>query len=463
MSKLGRKLTISISLAIIMIFTISILLTQFFLPKYYLYKTKEKAALAVREIQEIDVGLDLDATEMLVSLEEKYNITIVYEPLGQGITDLNDSILTELARKKITLSKFWITEETLERLRSGESVNKLYDQQKLKSSFFSIFFVKDEVLILVGSSVAHFSEMANIVNEFNLYMLGFSLLLIVTLVWMLSRKITTPLQDLKEVSQEIAELNFKTVRIRTHDEIEDLAHNINIMSGKLNQAHEELRQKNENLKTMMADLTHELKTPLALIRAYCMGIKDGLDDGTYLDTILRQTDHVSGVIEDLLHFAKMERDELHFTTFDIGKMLRKCIEDYQIETKRRDIKWNVTIPSDKSLLVYADEAKIEMVFTNFISNAVKYTTDNTITIELEDKDHVLVFTIRNGVMMKNADMLEQIWEPFYVLDAARSKQVSGTGLGLAIVKSILVRHRIEHDVTWDGNEIIFTLIFEKES
>ncbi|WP_211747505.1 HAMP domain-containing sensor histidine kinase [Paenibacillus sp. Marseille-Q4541] len=462
MSKLGRKLTFSISLAIIVIFAISILLTQFFLPKYYLYKTKEKTAHAVREIQEIDKALDVDATAVLASLEDKYNITIVYEPLGQNINNLNDQILTELARKKITLHKFWITEETLERLQDGETVNKLYDQEKLKSSFFSSFFVKDGALILVGISVAHFSETATIVNEFNLYMLGFSLLLVVTLVWLLSRKITTPLQDLKEVSQDIAELNFKTVRIRTHDEIEDLAHSINIMSGKLNQAHEELRQKNENLKIMMADLTHELKTPLALIRAYCMGIKDGFDDGTYLDTILRQTDHVSGVIEDLLHFAKMERDELHFTTFDVRGVLIKCLEPYQIETKRRDMQWNVAI-SSKPLFIHADEAKIEMVFMNFISNAVKYTADNRVTIDLEDKDDVIVFSIRNGAIMKNADMLEQIWEPFYVLDAARSKQVSGTGLGLAIVKSILVRHQIEHDVTWNGKEIIFTLIFKKES
>ncbi len=98
--------------------------------------------------------------------------------------------------------------------------------------------------------------------------------------------------------------------MKTNDEIGDLATSINIMSEKLHEAHEDLTDRNEHLKRFMGDVTHELKTPIALVKAYSMGIKDGLDDGTYIDTIIKQTDQISNLIEELLRFSKLERDVL---------------------------------------------------------------------------------------------------------------------------------------------------------
>ena len=122
--------------------------------------------------------------------------------------------------------------------------------------------------------------------------------------------ITTPLKELSDVAQDISHLQFKRTKVKTNDEIGELANSINIMSEKLHEAHQDLTDRNEHLKRFMGDVTHELKTPIALVKAYSMGIKDGLDDGTYVDTIIKQTDQISNLIEELLRFSKLERDIL---------------------------------------------------------------------------------------------------------------------------------------------------------
>ena len=92
----------------------------------------------------------------------------------------------------------------------------------------------------------------------------------------------------KRCNQDISHLKFKRTKVKTNDEIGELANSINIMSEKLQEAHQDLTDRNEHLKRFMGDVTHELKTPIALLKAYSMGIKDGLDDGTYVDTIIKQ-------------------------------------------------------------------------------------------------------------------------------------------------------------------------------
>ncbi|MGE6613652.1 ATP-binding protein [Peribacillus sp. NPDC076916] len=458
MNKLGRKLSLSISLAVIVIFSISILLTQYFLPKYYLHKTKERLEQVSNEIKEMDKTTFIHSKE---TIENKYGITIVYVPIHSNVDELNEEVFSQLYKKRITLNKFWITDETLQKLAEGKKVNKIYDQGKLKSSFFASFMQRDDMLVLVGNSIVHFSDTAKIVNEFNLYMLLFSIILIVALVWILSKKITTPLKELKDVSKDISELKFETVHIKTNDEIEELANSINLMSDKLNNAHQDLKRKNVNLKIVMSDLTHELKTPLSLIKAYCVGIKDGLDDGTYIDTIIKQTDNISKVIEDLLNFSKIERDEIEKTTFDLIDLFHSCLVKHKIEIETKEIDVRISNSHLLQLFVLADKEKIEIVFNNLISNAIKYTEDHKIDIEFEDLEQEIVFQIKNGTNVQQTEKIEKIWEPFYVLEASRNKKASGTGLGLAIVKSILIRHHVKHGVSILNNQIQFYICFQK--
>ncbi|HDV4626590.1 TPA: HAMP domain-containing histidine kinase, partial [Bacillus anthracis] len=252
----------------------------------------------------------------------------------------------------------------------------------------------------------------------------------------------------------ISRLQFKKTKVKTNDEIGDLATSINIMSEKLQEAHQDLTDRNEHLKRFMGDVTHELKTPIALVKAYSMGIKDGLDDGTYIDTIIKQSDHISNLIEELLRFSKLERDVLQKEEFSIKSLVQSILDKHKIELESKEINLQVNYNVGDAI-VYADVNKMRMVFQNLISNAIKYTSNQNIKITLEDRNESVYFQIQNGMNAEHMKDIDKIWEPFYVLESSRSKDRSGTGLGLAIVKSIVERHGFDYGVVTIGGEIRF--------
>ncbi|WP_368908097.1 histidine kinase dimerization/phospho-acceptor domain-containing protein, partial [Bacillus wiedmannii] len=328
MNKLGKKLFLSISLTVILIFTISLLLINYLLPKYNIYKTRESLEGITAQIQSIP-SEQLD--EAITSIENKGNVTIAYTSINNSEDRINDELRMQLTRKRVALNKLWITKEEVMKVKNFGQANKIYDQEKIKSSFFVKYIAKDDMLILVGVSIAHSNEVIKTLNSFYFYIFGITIFLIIVLVWMLSTTITRPLKELSNVAEDISNLKFERAKVKTNDEIGDLANSINIMSEKLNEAHEDLTDRNEHLKRFMGDVTHELKTPIALVKAYSMGIKDGLDDGTYIDTIIKQTDHISNLIEELLRFSKLERDVLEKEEFSITSLVQSILDKHKIE------------------------------------------------------------------------------------------------------------------------------------
>ncbi|KPU56129.1 sensor histidine kinase [Bacillus wiedmannii] len=451
MNKLGKKLFLSISLTVILIFTISLLLINYLLPKYNIYKTRESLEGITAQIQSIP-SKQLD--EAITSIENKGNVTIAYTSINNSEDRINDELRMQLTRKRVALNKLWITKEEVMKVKNFGQANKIYDQEKIKSSFFVKYIAKDDMLILVGVSIAHSNEIIKVLNSFYFYIFGITIFLIIVLVWILSTTITRPLKELSNVAEDISNLKFERAKVKTNDEIGDLANSINIMSEKLNEAHEDLTDRNEHLKRFMGDVTHELKTPIALVKAYSMGIKDGLDDGTYIDTIIKQTDHISNLIEELLRFSKLERDVLQKEEFDIKSLVQSILDKHKIELESKEINLQVNY-NVSDAVVNADVNKMKMVFQNLISNAIKYTANQNIKITLEDRNENIYFQIQNGMNAEQMKDIDKIWEPFYVLESSRSKDHSGTGLGLAIVKSILERHGFDYGVSTIEGDIRF--------
>ncbi|MGH0951964.1 sensor histidine kinase [Bacillus paranthracis] len=458
MNKLGKKLFLSISLTVILIFTISLLIINYLLPKYNIYKTRENLNEFTMQIQNTSVN---ELEDVIRTIESENNVTFAYTSINQSEDDMNESLRMQLTKKKVVLNKLWITKDAVMKVKVEGQSNKLYDQEKLKASFFAKYIAKDNTIILMGTSIAHSNEIIKTLNTFYLYILCFSLLLIILLVWILSKIITTPLKELSDVAQDISHLKFKRTKVKTNDEIGELADSINIMSDTLHEAHQDLTDRNEHLKRFMGDVTHELKTPIALVKAYSMGIKDGLDDGTYVDTIIKQTDQISNLIEELLRFSKLERDVLQKEEFPIEPLVRSIIDKHKIELDSKEIQLQPN-SNIKNQVIYADLNKMGMVFQNLISNAIKYTTNQNIIITLEERNKSVYFQIKNGINAEQIQDIEKIWEPFYVLDSSRSKEKSGTGLGLAIVKSILERHGFDYGVSTKEGEIRFYITMKND-
>lgn len=430
--------------------------------KYYLHKMKAHLSKVTKEIDAYELGNQhsiKNIEEAINNAEDRYHVTIVYEPLQEDIDYFNESIEQKLHHKNIVLNKFWITKDTIAKLKQGTNVNKLYNQGKIKSSFLVSLIKKEDMAVMAGVAITHDSDTIKIINQFYLYLLLLSLVLILGLIWFFLKGIIEPLNELKDISIDIADLNFTRVDIKTGDEIEELGNSINVMSQKLEIAQNELKEKNENLKTFLSDISHELKTPLALLKAYSMGIQDGLDDGTYHTVILEQVDHMSDLVEHLLKLSKLEKDTIQKKVFPIEDVFHKVIEKYGIMIQNEDIEISVQKDQADIPCIFADQEKTEIVMDNLISNAIKYTANGKIEIGIRKIDNNVLFTIKNGIHDMDNHNIHKIWEPFYVLEASRSKKVSGTGLGLSIVDTILKKHHLDYGCHLLENKIEFYIYY----
>ncbi|MCP3772318.1 HAMP domain-containing histidine kinase [Paenibacillus sp. MZ04-78.2] len=239
-------------------------------------------------------------------------------------------------RKGITLSKFWLTEESMAKLREGERVNKIYNQSKLKSSYLVNFFPVGGDVFAVGESISHSSDTIGIINRFNAYLWIGALVLMFLLCAVFAARIVKPLARLNETAEAILNLSFTKADIKTGDEIESLAHSINRMSDKLEDAHRALEAKNANLRRFISDISHELKTPLSLIQVYASGMKDGLDDGTYADVIRKQSEEMAAMVDRLLELSRLQTEPYRFELVEFQQLLAETLDAYRPGRIRTD-------------------------------------------------------------------------------------------------------------------------------
>ena len=394
----------------------------------------------------------------LKQIEEEYAVTIVHSEISGSLNQLNEKIKLEFEMKKIKLNKFWITESTLTTLQE-KSVNKIYDQGVSKYKVLTKFIKIDNTIIAIGLPLPHMEEAIVIINRFNIFLMTISVLLIVLLVVIISKKITRPLESLKSLSQDIANLKFRKEEITTNDEVGELAKSINSMSGKLEKAHNEINGQNKRLKELMSDVSHELKTPLSIMKVYEQGIVDGLDDGTFRDVIEEQIEKMDVLIEKLLFWTELESSSLNKSTFDLGKRVIDMTGKYMLILQENCIDFSLNVDADKEYFINAEKEAIDVVLDNLITNAIKYSNDKRIEITLTKDINSVKLTIANGVGAIDENDLEHIWRPFYVLEKSRSKELSGTGLGLPIIKTILDNHKLDFGFELKNNRLAFYVTF----
>lgn len=458
-NKIGKKLYFLMIAILIVIFGSTYFLNNFFLSKYYIYETKQN----IDDIYNIAVSNDINTFIYdTPSLESKYNATIIIMPVGSSyasnLTDFNQQILLELNKSKINITKLWVNQEDLNLVESRKYVNKIFYQPKLQSDYFVKIFKKNQNIILIGTSMANNEQLIGMVNKFNLFIVILSIILSIFFVWIFTRKTVKSIEDLKSQAGNISELKFSSVVIKTGDEIEELSNSINDMSKKLEAAHKELNEKNEDLKVLLSSMSHEIKTPLALIKAYAMGMKDGLDDGTFADVILEKVDETTDLVTSLLMLSKAKRKELEVEEIDITLILKGILSSYKKLLDDKNIKIKGNIYNVESLFINAEKSGMEIVFNNLISNAIKYNDSDYIDISVTCHDKNIEISISNLNNSVKQDNIANLWKPFFVAEKSRSKELSGTGLGLSIVSSILDNHNFAYDVSLLENIITFKVL-----
>lgn len=309
----------TLSSILIASFILMFLLNTLILPHYYFSKMEDKVSQVMTSIKALpDTKRTTDALNQLENTQQVTILKLKNDPAN--IDDFNEALNTQLNRKRVALNRFWITEETLTQLqKSPSSIQRIFDQGKQKSSFLVEMAMMKDTFYLVGVSTVDFTETVEIINTFNLISLSVTLLIIIVLIYFSAKKITDPLVNLKTIAEEISTLTFVTTTDIPSNEIGELAISINKMSHALARYQQNLLATNKQLKQFTADLTHELKTPIAVIKAYGSGIEDGLDDGTYLSVILQQTQRLNEIVDQMLTYAKLESQPLQKNSLQLSE------------------------------------------------------------------------------------------------------------------------------------------------
>ncbi|MBR2527573.1 MAG: HAMP domain-containing histidine kinase [Blautia sp.] len=285
-------------------------------------------------------------------------------------------------------------------------------------------------------------------------------LLLPFFVWFY-RRVSVPLKSIIEGAREYSRGNLShTIYVpNASAEIVYLANTMNDMASRLN-------ENGAYQKEMIANISHDLRSPLTIIKGYATALTDGTIPPQmqehYLNILLRETQRLEKLTLNLLTLDNLSANKriLHMTVFDIQKTLLHCIDSFETTCRKRRIAIDTRF-SEASLKVHADQENIQQLLYHLLDNAVKFSeNDSRIIVETSAKKETVFVSIRDFGCGIDKDHLPLIWERFYKTDPSRGRDKMGTGLGLPIVKEIIQAHGQTIDVIstpGTGTDVIFTL------
>ncbi|HPT78824.1 MAG TPA: HAMP domain-containing sensor histidine kinase [Candidatus Atribacteria bacterium] len=268
----------------------------------------------------------------------------------------------------------------------------------------------------------------------------FSSILSMLLLYYVSRRISKPLTEMNTISREIASGNFKRrVKVTTEDEVGQLGVNFNAMADSL-ESLEQMR------RSFVANVSHELRSPLTSMKGYIQGILDKTikpeEQDKYLRVVLDETERMNRLINGLLDLAQVESGQfsIDIKVFDINEKIRRILIAHEERISESNMEVEVKFGEDV-LSVEADPDRIQQVVINLLDNAIKFNRPGgTISIETWRHKELAFVRIADQGQGIPKEEIAHIWEPFYQVDKSRSSRKVGTGLGLSIVKKIIDAH-----------------------
>lgn len=428
-----------LSLAVVLVVLITLALNNWGLKSYY---EKQK----IRSMQEAYEKIDKIVTsddpqyysklqEILGEYSEKDNLSVaVYDSYTTMImvsSERDNEYLLQKLRNKL----FSETENTESRVLK-ETGNYTITREAADIDFFG-YCSDNRVMVLMSTPIGGMQNTAEQANRF-LIIVGVAALLV-----------------------GIIAVTFLAGRVSR-------AYTLELENEKLQHDLEEKERQNKIQREFVANVSHELKTPITVIKGYAEGLAEGMcrDDESrsyYAGVIVDETERMHQIVNQLLMLSKIEsgQDELEKNDFNICEMIRDIAAEMKLLAEKKKVTLNVICPDE--LIVNADEFKIESVITNYLSNAIHHVNEAgqiEIKAEAEDKD-VRVSVFNTGTPIPEEEQ-EHIWEKFYKVDKAHSRTYGGSGIGLSIVKAVMEAHDMPYGVLNHTDGVEFWIKLERQ-
>ena len=324
------------------------------------------------------------------------------------------------------------------RMKEGNHVEQEYVNPITNEHFFYVGFpiIEHETFeggVLVFASIDEIHELMHEIRRWILISVIVSIFLAIGYSWFVAKKFSSPLIKMEKATKEIAKGNLKIkVRIKSKDEIGSLAKAINDLSVELNNYR-------VNRSELLANISHELRTPISYLKGYSQLLrnhqyqnKEELE--SYSLIIEKESDRLAKLIQDLFELSKMEegRTRLYLQSVDIEDLLEDLIRKVKVKAVEKKIVLKVEIEEELPSII-SDGSRIEQILLNLLENAIAYTEKGTITVQVTRRKENILLTIKDTGMGIPEEDLPFIFDRFHRVEKSRSRQMGGTGLGLAIV------------------------------
>ena len=454
-----QMMTVFVGLILFMI-VVFMIVNGSFLEKYYISNKKSEFIKAYTMVQEgVENGtIDSETSEKdLGRFTEKNNISIAV------IDSEYNVVYTNVREKQMMVVQLFgylydkNHQEVLEKTDSYDICKSVDPQNNTEYLTMWGNFDNGDIFIM-RSPLESIRSAVTIFNRFIGVVGGCVILVSVLLAWYFSKRITEPIMELATLSQKMADLDFDAKYTSGgSNEIGVLGENFNRMSERLEktisnlkeanyklQKDIEQKEKRENMRSeFLGNVSHELKTPIALIQGYAEGLKEGVNDDPesrefYCEVIMDEAGKMNRMVKNLLALNQLEfgEDDVQFERFDITSLISGVLQSLDILIEQKEAQ--VIFRHKNPVYVWADEFKVEQVVRNYVNNALNHIDgEKVIEIKITQENDMAKITVFNtGTPIPEED-LPHIWEKFYKVDKARTREYGGNGIGLSIVKAIM--------------------------
>ena len=334
-----------------------------------------------------------------------------------------------------------------------------HSDERTNNDYLSLWgTLADSNIILLRSAMQSIADSARLSNRLLVFIGLFSLVIGIVLSSALARHMTKPIYEMTQLSKRMTELDFEAKYLprKRMNELDILGAHLNELSDALKntildlkQANNELqrdihiRDENEKMRReFISNVSHELKTPLALIRGYAEGIKEGvcLDEENrdeYLDIIIDESEKMSGMVQKLLSLNRLEygTGQIHMDRVELSSIVAGVCAAHRLLIEQNGI--NLSYPQNEKIFIWTDPALCEQVIDNYLSNAIHYCLgEKRIDIRFLPKDGRIRLSVFNTGEPIDENAILHVWDKFYKADEARTREYGGSGIGLSIVHAI---------------------------
>lgn len=451
---------------LIMAFGFCLVINLFFMEQFYVQNKREAIIQAYRSIAQAISDGDITSEEFDVEIThicERYNIEMIVldaDSLTIKSSANNAEQLTKILWDNILDSDNVLEDKEIIDIGEGYTLQIEKDRATGRKYLEMWGVVGAGNLILVRSTMESIKDSVSISNTFMAYVGVIAIVVGSIVILYISKKVTDPIKRLYLISDKMKNLNFEAKYENTenyNNEIDILGQNMNELSETLEQTIKELKNANialkqdiaqkeevdEMRKEFLSNVSHELKTPIALIQGYAEGLKEGINDDPesrsfYCEVIMDEASKMNIMVKKLLTLNQLEfgNEKANMDRFDIVELVRNYLKSAELLANQKEV--TVKFDAEDPLFVWGDEFKIEEVLQNYYSNALNHIDGEKIIeikiVKLDNHARVSVFNTGKPIPKES---IGHIWEKFYKVDKARTREYGGSGVGLSIVKAIM--------------------------